>query len=172
MRVRGVQDPAPRGVRALVDGEAHELDAAAVPAMLGQDEDVREVDEERVGSVDGAGVADQRAVRRVEADVARGAVDQTVHHVARASEGPVRLLGDEPVHGVPVDAFGVVVELVALSELLLHAESVRSRKPPWCSYEARTIASASRAPLAVSPASPASASGVATSVWIARTPSE
>ena len=172
VRIRGVQDPAACCIRAFVDGEPHELDAPAVPAMLGQHEDVSEVDEERVGSVHGARIAGQPPVGRVQADVARGPVDQPVHHVPGATEGPVRLLGDEPVDGVPVDASGVVVELVALPKLLLHAESVRSRKPPWCSYDARTIASASRAPLAVSPASLASARGVATSVWIARTPAD
>ena len=60
--------------------------------MLGQHEDVREVDEERVGGVDRSRVADLRAVGGVEADVPRGTVDQPVHRLARAALGPVRLL--------------------------------------------------------------------------------
>ena len=51
------------------------------------------------------------------------------------------------------------------------ADSVRRRKPPWCSYDAVTSASASRAPRSVRPASCASDIGVATSVVIPRNPS-
>ncbi len=41
-------------------------------------------------------------------------------------------------------ALGVVVELEAVSEVALHADSVRSRKPPCSSYDEVTTASASR----------------------------
>ena len=73
---------------------------AAVPAMLGQHEDVREVDEERVGSVDAC--ASSRPARR---PARRGRRCARPGRSARPSSpgaagGPVRLLGDEPVHGV------------------------------------------------------------------------
>ena len=108
-----VQDPAPPGVRTLFDREPHELDAEAAAAVLGEDVDVCEIHEPRVGGVDRAGVADLRAVRRVEADIARRALDQPIHHVAATPGRPVGLLGDEPVDRLAVDPARVVVELVA-----------------------------------------------------------
>ena len=48
------------------------------------------------------------------------------------------------MHGVAIEPRPVVVELVAVAEVALHALSVRSRKPPWYSYDAVTTRSASR----------------------------
>ena len=37
--------------------------------------------------------------------------------------------------GLPIDPCRIVVELVAVAEIAPHAVSVRSRKPPWNSYD-------------------------------------
>ena len=74
------------------------------------------------------------------------------------------------MHGVDVDASGVVVELVPVAEVASHALSVRRRKPPWYSYEAVTARRASQLERSLRPAPAASASGVASSVSIAWIP--
>ena len=76
------------------------------------------------------------------------------------------------MHGVDVDPLRVVVELEAVAELALHAESVRSRKPPCSSYDDVTTASAVAArAVAESCAPAASASGVDSSRSIPASPS-
>ena len=72
---------------------------------------------------------------------------------------------------VAVDASRIVVELVPVAEVALHAVSVRSRKPPWNSYDATTTASASRSARSPSPSPCASASGLQKSACIPRKPS-
>ena len=73
--------------------------------------------------------------------------------------------------GVDVDPVGIVVELVPVAELAPQAERVRSRKPPWYSYDAVTTASASRRARSPRPAAAASASGVESSRSIPASPS-
>ena len=75
------------------------------------------------------------------------------------------------MHGRDVDARRIVVELEAVAELALHAESVRSRKPPCSSYDEVTTASASRRARSLRPAAAASASGVESSCSIPASPS-
>ena len=75
------------------------------------------------------------------------------------------------MHFRAIDTGRIVVELVASVELPPHAVRVRSRKPPWYSYEAVITESDSRAPRSVSPTSWASASGLASSARMPRNPS-
>ena len=81
MRVGGVEEPLRPGERPLVDAEAHELDAEAVPAMLLEDVDVREIRLD-VPVRDRAREPDLRRPV-VQPDDARGAVDQRVLRRAR-----------------------------------------------------------------------------------------
>ena len=119
VRVLGVQHPAVRGERAFLDAEPDELDSEALAAMVGQDVDVREVGQPRIGHVDRAGETHLRAVE-VDTDDPVRALDQAAHRLPRATGRPVRLLGDEAVHLVEVDPGRVVVELVAAGENLPH----------------------------------------------------
>ena len=74
--------------------------------------------------------------------------------------------------GVAIDSRPVVVELEAVAEVALHAsyaQSVRRRKPPWYSYDARHDRGARRGPRARgSPTDAASASGLASSASMPR----
>ena len=74
VRVLGVQHPPVRGERAFLDAEPDELDSEAVAAMVGQDVDVREVGQPRIGHVDRASETDLRAVE-VETDDPARALD-------------------------------------------------------------------------------------------------
>ena len=68
-------------------------------AMLGQDVDVGEVGQPRVGRVDRAREADLRAAVKDPDDPIR-ALDQASHHLPLTTGRPVRLLRDEAVHRV------------------------------------------------------------------------
>ena len=67
------------------------------------------------------------------------------------------------MHGLAVETRPVVVELIAVAEIALHAESVRSLKPPWYSYDAVITRNASRVARSVSLSDTASASGLPSS---------
>ena len=134
MRVARVQEPAPSGVRPVLDHLADELDAEPAAAVLGQHVDVGEVgDATRRRRPPGRSRPGAAVV--VEADDPLRLADEPLDRLARPPLRPVRL-GQERVDRVDVDPRGIVVELVPAVELSDHpARSVRSRKPPCSSYE-------------------------------------
>src|SRR5439155_17760410 len=93
-------------------------------------------------------------------DDARRLPHEPFDRLAGAASGPVRLLGEEPVHLGEVDPLLVVVQLDPVPEIANHAETVRRRKPPCSSYDDVMTASASRRARFSSGAPTASASGV------------
>src|SRR5581483_6550197 len=95
----------------------------------------------------------------IEADDTRRLVDEQPDVLERPALRPVRLLREVSMHRGDVDPVAVVVELEAVAELALQADSVRSRNPPCSSYDEVTTASASRRARSVSCARDASASG-------------
>ena len=81
-----VQDPAQARVRAVLDRLAHELDAESAAAVLRQHVDV---EQPGVGGVVGGHAAEaDLPVAVVEADDARGVVDQVLHRLVAAARAP------------------------------------------------------------------------------------
>src|SRR6185312_4488824 len=169
VRVGRVEQPLHVRVRAVVDHLPDELLPQSAPAVLREHVDVREVG-------DGEPVAERAAeadlaVAVVEPDDTRGLAHEALLRLPRSAGRPIRLLGQEAMHLADVDAGHIVVELDAVAERALHAESVRSRKPPCSSYEAVTTASASRRARSESGEPTAAARGVESRVSIAASPS-
>src|SRR5436853_5098153 len=152
-----MQQPREVGVRPALDHLANELDAEAATAELRQDVDVREIRE--CDAVRDRTTEADEPLAAIQPDHALRLAHEALHRLARTTDGPVRVGREKPVQLREVDARYVVVELEAVAELALHAESVRRRNPPWYSYDDVITLSASRAPRSVSPAAPTSASG-------------
>ena len=119
MRVARVQHPAPVGERPVLDDLADELDAEPGAAMALEDVHVGQVHEPCGVAVDRSGEADLSTVL-VEADDVRARVDQLVLSLAAPSLCPVGLAPEVRVDGTPVEPGGVVVELVAVSQVPHH----------------------------------------------------
>src|SRR3954451_14197103 len=98
MHVARVEDPAAVGMRAVLHGFAHELEAEPSPAVPFEHVDVGEIDEPGRVAVDDACEADL-LVAAVETQDTGACADQLVLTLARAALGPVRLAAEVRVDG-------------------------------------------------------------------------
>src|SRR5205085_6321981 len=101
---------------------AHELDAESASAVGRENVDVGQVDE-GCAVREGAREADLPPAV-VEADDAIGVADEPLDDIARPPCCPVRLVREEVVHGVDIDACRIVVENETVAELAPHARSL------------------------------------------------
>ena len=102
--VRRVQQPTQIAVGALLDRSPHQRRTEPSALVLRQDVHVGEVGEgESVGHDAGE---THLAPFVVDTEHPVRLADETLDHLERAAEGPVRLVREEPVHGADVDSTG------------------------------------------------------------------